>query len=95
MKGFNQESKTWFQWYQMAQQFTVVAKDDRLMSLPYIREAIPFEYQIKTVKAVIHRFKGRALLCDEVGLGKTVEEEIAAPKLGSLWMGLITNISFY
>lgn len=32
-----------------------------------------FEYQIRTVKEVLKKFRGRALLCDEVGLGKTIE----------------------
>ena len=32
-----------------------------------------FEYQIRTVKEVLKRFRGRALLCDEIGLGKSIE----------------------
>ena len=31
------------------------------------------EHQIRTAKTVLRRFRGRALLCDEVGLGKTIE----------------------
>lgn len=30
-------------------------------------------YQIETVKKILKYFRGRALLCDEVGLGKTIE----------------------
>ncbi|KKM10897.1 helicase SNF2 [Clostridiales bacterium PH28_bin88] len=44
-----------------------------LMSLNVVRNAVPFEYQIKAVKDVLQRMRGRALLCDEVGLGKTIE----------------------
>ncbi|GIK58989.1 MAG: DEAD/DEAH box helicase [Chloroflexi bacterium] len=33
----------------------------------------PFPYQIKAVQAALRRFRGRGMLCDEVGLGKTIE----------------------
>ncbi len=46
---------------------------DRLVSLPLLRDVEPYEHQLKTVRTVLRRFRGRALLCDEVGLGKTVE----------------------
>lgn len=46
---------------------------DTLMSLNVVRNVIPFEHQIKAVKDVLQRMRGRALLCDEVGLGKTIE----------------------
>ena len=32
-----------------------------------------FWYQIETVKKTLRDFRGRVLLCDEVGLGKTIE----------------------
>ncbi len=31
------------------------------------------EYQVETVRKILRRLNGRALLCDEVGLGKTIE----------------------
>jgi SNF2 family DNA or RNA helicase len=34
---------------------------------------IPFPYQLKAAQTVLRRFRGRGLLCDEVGLGKTIE----------------------
>jgi SNF2 family DNA or RNA helicase len=77
MKEFRQDSESWFQLYLMAQEFQQGGQDDGLISLPYIREIQPFEYQMKTVKSVLNRFKGRALLSDEVGLGKTVEAGMA------------------
>lgn len=46
---------------------------DTLLSLNVIRNAVPFDYQIKAVKDVLQRMRGRAMLCDEVGLGKTIE----------------------
>jgi SNF2 family DNA or RNA helicase len=33
----------------------------------------PFDYQVKAARAALRRFRGRGLLCDEVGLGKTIE----------------------
>ena len=33
----------------------------------------PFPYQIKAAHAALRRFRGRGMLCDEVGLGKTIE----------------------
>lgn len=34
---------------------------------------VPYEHQINTVKKVIEEMRGRAILADEVGLGKTIE----------------------
>jgi SNF2 family DNA or RNA helicase len=55
---------------------------DELVSLPFLRDVIPYEHQIAAVKTVLNRMRGRALLADEVGLGKTVE---AAIILAELW----------
>lgn len=33
----------------------------------------PFPYQLKAAQAALRRFRGRGMLCDEVGLGKTIE----------------------
>ena len=55
---------------------------DELVSLPFLRDVIPYEYQIDAVKTALNRMRGRALLADEVGLGKTVE---AAIILAELW----------
>ena len=33
----------------------------------------PFDYQVRAAQAALRRFRGRGLLCDEVGLGKTIE----------------------
>ncbi len=49
---------------------------EHLISLPMIREIEPFKHQLKTAKTVLQRMRGRALLCDEVGLGKTIEAGI-------------------
>ena len=33
----------------------------------------PFDYQIRAAQIALRRFRGRGMLCDEVGLGKTIE----------------------
>ena len=46
---------------------------DRLICLPLVRDMELLDYQVRTAKTVLQRFRGQALLCDEVGLGKTIE----------------------
>ncbi len=46
---------------------------DQLLSLDAVRGIVPFEYQVGTVKQVLQKMRGRAILADEVGLGKTIE----------------------
>ena len=55
---------------------------DELVSLPFLRDVVPYEHQVAAVKTVLNRMRGRALLADEVGLGKTVEAGIV---LSELW----------
>jgi hypothetical protein len=90
MKGFKQDAETWFQLYQVAQQFQLNTSDTSLLCIPYIREVEPFEYQVKSVKSIMNRFKGRALLSDEVGLGKTVEAGMAM--LEYIMRGLVRKV---
>ncbi|RRR66079.1 MAG: DEAD/DEAH box helicase [Candidatus Viridilinea halotolerans] len=56
-----------------AAQLAIVAGFDELLSTPLLREVELFEHQLRTARTVLRRMRGRALLCDEVGLGKTVE----------------------
>ncbi|QDI92158.1 DEAD/DEAH box helicase [Salicibibacter halophilus] len=79
LSNFKQSDDKWFDLYKIAQQFKSDsnADQDSLISLPHLRDLEIFEYQTNTVKSVMNRFKGRALLCDEVGLGKTIEAGIA------------------
>jgi len=46
---------------------------DELVCLPALHNVDKLTHQIETVRKVLRRFRGRALLCDEVGLGKTIE----------------------
>jgi SNF2 family DNA or RNA helicase len=54
---------------------------DRLICLPMVRDMELLEHQIRTAKTVLQRFRGRALLCDEVGLGKTIEAGLVLSEL--------------
>jgi superfamily II DNA or RNA helicase len=54
---------------------------EELVSLPFLRDVVPYEHQITAVKTVLNRMRGRALLADEVGLGKTVEAGIVLSEL--------------
>ncbi|MCU0873612.1 MAG: SNF2-related protein, partial [Pirellulaceae bacterium] len=54
---------------------------DQLMCLPLVREMELLDHQIRTAKTVLRRFRGRALLCDEVGLGKTIEAGLVLSEL--------------
>ena len=46
---------------------------DELLCLPHLVGVEPLWHQIETVRKVLRQFRGRVLLADEVGLGKTVE----------------------
>jgi len=49
---------------------------DQLVSLDHLHEVERFPYQIKACLRVLRDMKGRSLLADEVGLGKTIEASI-------------------
>ena len=54
-----------------------------LVCLPTLNGVDTYVYQQETVRRVLRHFKGRALLADEVGLGKTIE---ACLVLKEYWM---------
>jgi SNF2 family DNA or RNA helicase len=56
----------------MAQRLDLVTGFDDLLALEAI-DFSPFDYQIRAARTVLRRFRGRGLLSDEVGLGKTIE----------------------
>jgi superfamily II DNA or RNA helicase len=46
---------------------------DQLICLPTLRDVTSLWYQEETARKVMKTFRGRAILADEVGLGKTIE----------------------
>jgi SNF2 family DNA or RNA helicase len=63
---------------------------DRLIALPLVRDIELLEHQIRTANTVLKRFRGRAMLCDEVGLGKTIEAGLVLSEL--MIRGLVRSI---
>lgn len=53
---------------------------DSFLSLPQL-SFVPFEYQMQTARTVLRRMRGRAILADEVGLGKTIEAGLVLSEL--------------
>jgi len=63
-------------WYDLRERLARLglAQDfDELLCLPHLKGIETFWYQVETVRKVLKQFRGRVLLADEVGLGKTVE----------------------
>jgi SNF2 family DNA or RNA helicase len=54
-------------------ELNISADYDQLVCLPTLNHIDKHWYQIETAKKVIKQFGGRAMLADEVGLGKTIE----------------------
>jgi superfamily II DNA or RNA helicase len=55
------------------ERFTLHRGFDRLLSTDRLRDVQHYEHQLKACMSVLRRLRGRALLADEVGLGKTIE----------------------
>src|SRR5699024_6120521 len=67
-----------FNWelFQLAHQFkqaTIVYDFNKLQALDYLSNLDFMKHQILAAKTVIQEMNGRAILADEVGLGKTIE----------------------
>ncbi|MBL0387018.1 DEAD/DEAH box helicase family protein [Tumebacillus sp. ITR2] len=56
-----------------AERSRVVPNFDQLICLQQLPEVTPYPHQIETAKKVLNELHGRAILADEVGLGKTIE----------------------
>ena len=76
LEKLKQEDYEPFRLYQIrmrGSEFSLLKGFDRLLCLDQIKETKRFWYQVETVKKTLRDFRGRVLLCDEVGLGKTIE----------------------
>ncbi|MFO0603546.1 MAG: DEAD/DEAH box helicase [Polyangiales bacterium] len=56
-----------------AQRLASAAQFDELLAVATMRDVVPHRYQTETVRRVLRALRGRGILADEVGLGKTVE----------------------
>ncbi len=63
---------------------------DHLLALNVARGVVPLEYQRNAVRQLLDRMRGRGLLCDEVGMGKTIEAGLAMLELAL--RGLVRRI---
>jgi len=63
-------------WYRLRADFThlsLLREFDELLCLPLLHQVQTYWYQVETVRKVLRSFRGRVVLADEVGLGKTIE----------------------
>jgi superfamily II DNA or RNA helicase len=63
-------------WFRLREQFahlSLAQGFDELLCLAHLVDFEPLWHQIETVRKVLKQFRGRVLLADEVGLGKTIE----------------------
>ncbi len=63
-------------WYQLRERFAhlgLAQGFDELLCLSHLHGIEPFRHQVETARKVLKQFRGRVLLADEVGLGKTIE----------------------
>ncbi len=51
----------------------LVRSFDELQALPLLQDVTPMAHQLDTARRVLYEMRGRAILADEVGLGKTIE----------------------
>jgi SNF2 family DNA or RNA helicase len=56
----------------LAEHALLISGFDELISLSQLQFE-PFDYQLRAAQTMLRRFRGRGMLCDEVGLGKTIE----------------------
>ncbi|EST56213.1 ATP-dependent helicase [Brevibacillus panacihumi W25] len=56
-----------------AEEAMAVRDFDQLQCLKYLPGLTPYPHQLETAERVLNEMRGRAILADEVGLGKTIE----------------------
>ena len=73
MAGQPESEGGWFALREQLGRLGLAQGFDELLCLPHLKDIETFWYQTETVRKVLKQFRGRVLLADEVGLGKTVE----------------------
>lgn len=69
---------------------TTISDDNSLASINYLPHINFLDHQIETAKRVITEMNGRAILADEVGLGKTIEAGLILKEY--LIRGFVKNV---
>ena len=90
MSAFTPVGDTWMNVYQDTSILKSAGRREDLICLNHLGRIEKFQYQIDTVTRVFNDFRGRAILADEVGLGKTVEAGIAMTEY--IMRGLVKNV---
>ena len=67
------DGSVWFRLRSELAHLRLLRGFDELLCLPHLRDVDIYEHQVETARKVLKQFRGRVLLADEVGLGKTVE----------------------
>jgi superfamily II DNA or RNA helicase len=77
--AIKEEPETDGGWYLLRERFAhlgLAQGFDELLCLPHLHQVEILRHQIETARKVLKQFRGRVLLADEVGLGKTIEAGI-------------------
>ena len=73
-----------------AAHLSLVGGFEALLCLPLLQRLEHFPFQIDTARQVLRSMRGRAMLCDEVGLGKTIEAGLVLKEY--LVRGLVRSV---
>src|SRR5256886_11975631 len=65
-----------------AHRISLIDGFDRLLAWPSLRGVVRYPYQERTCLRVLREMRGRAILADEVGLGKTIEAGLLLKEYG-------------
>jgi len=83
------DEPTFFNLLLQAQKISLLQGFEQLLCLKSVN-IDHYQYQIETARKVLRRFGGRAILADEVGLGKTIEAGLILKEYFT--RGLVSNV---